>query len=39
MRTIGRLTTVVAGGLAVVAAFVGVRSIPDIKRYLRMRQM
>lgn len=39
MRTVGRLTTVVAACLAVVATFVGVRSIPDIKRYLRMRQM
>jgi len=39
MRTVGRLTTVVGVCIAAVAAFVGVRSIPDIKRYLKIRQM
>ena len=29
MRAIGRLT----------AAVVGIRSVPDVKRYLKMRQM
>lgn len=39
MRTVGLLTTVVGAGIAALAAFVGVRSIPDIKRYLKIRQM
>jgi len=39
MRTIGRLTTLVGGALAVVSVVVGVRSVPDIKRYLKMRSM
>lgn len=39
MRTVGLLTTIVGAGIAAVAAVVGVRSIPDIKRYLKMRQM
>lgn len=39
MRTVGLLTTIVGAGVAVVAAVVGLRSIPDIKRYLRIRQM
>ncbi|MDT4925904.1 MAG: hypothetical protein QOG01_3617 [Pseudonocardiales bacterium] len=39
MRALGRLTALVglvAGGAAVVVA---VQSIPDIKRYLKMRSM
>lgn len=39
MRTVGLLTTIVGAGLAAVVAIVGVRSIPDLKRYLKMRQM
>lgn len=39
MKTVGLLTTVVGAGIAAVAAVVGVRSIPDIKRYLKIRQM
>ena len=39
MRALGRLTAVfIVTGLAV-AAVVGVRSMPDIKRYLKIRQM
>ena len=34
MRTIGRVTTIVGAALAV-----GIRSVPDVKRYLRIRQM
>jgi hypothetical protein len=33
------LTTVIGVAVAAVAVVVGVRSVPDIKRYLRMRQM
>ena len=39
MRTIGLLTTAVAAGVAVIGAVVGIRSIPDIKRYLKIRSM
>lgn len=39
MRTIGKLTSVVGVVVAALAVVVGVRSIPDIKRYLRMRSM
>jgi hypothetical protein len=39
MKTVGRLTTLAglaAGGVAIVLA---VQSLPDIKRYLKMRSM
>jgi hypothetical protein len=39
MRTVGMLTTVVGAVVAAVAVVVGIRSVPDIKRYLKMRQM
>ncbi len=39
MKTVGMLTTVVAAAIAVAAVGVGIRSIPDIQRYLKMRQM
>jgi hypothetical protein len=39
MRTIGRVTTIVGAALVVVAVAVGIRSVPDVKRYLRIRQM
>lgn len=39
MRTIGRLTTIMLLGLAAVAAAAGLKSIPDIKRYLKIRAM
>lgn len=39
MRTIGRLTTLAVLAAVAVGAVVGVRSIPDIQRYLRIRQM
>ncbi|MFJ2607135.1 DUF6893 family small protein [Streptomyces sp. NPDC091279] len=39
MRFLGLVTTGVAAALAAVAVAVGVRSIPDIRRYLRMRSM
>jgi hypothetical protein len=39
MRTIGRLTSVVVLAVAAVAAVVGFRSVDDLKRYLRMRNM
>jgi hypothetical protein len=39
MRTIGVLTTLLGGALLVIALVLGVRSIPDIQRYLRIRRM
>jgi len=39
MRTIGKFTTFVALAVAVSAVVVGVQSIPDVKRYLKMRSM
>ena len=39
MKTIGKLTTMVAVAALAGAVVLGVRSIPDIQRYLRMRAM
>ena len=39
MRVVGLLTTIVFAVSAAGAAVVGIRSIPDVKRYLRIRQM
>ncbi|MFJ7996387.1 DUF6893 family small protein [Streptomyces sp. NPDC096310] len=39
MRSLGLITTGVAAVLAAAAVALGVRSIPDIRRYLRMRSM
>ena len=39
MRTVGMLTTIVGAAITAVAVVVGIRSVPDVKRYLKMRQM
>ncbi|MFI6697672.1 DUF6893 family small protein [Streptomyces sp. NPDC050509] len=39
MRFLGLITTGVVAAMAAVAVAIGVRSIPDIRRYLRMRSM
>ncbi len=39
MRTVGIITTGVAGLLAVLGLVVGIRSVPDVRRYARMRSM
>ena len=39
MRTIGIITTGVVGVVALAAVALGVRSVPDVQRYLRMRSM
>ena len=39
MRVLGMITTVMLLTAAVAAAIIGVRSIPDIQRYLKIRQM
>ena len=39
MRALGVLTTLVLGAALAGAVVVGVRSMPDVKRYLAMRRM
>jgi hypothetical protein len=39
MRTIGVLTTALGGLLLLAAVVLGIRAIPDIQRYLRIRRM
>jgi hypothetical protein len=39
MRILGMLTTGVGAVVVAVAVAVGIRSAPDIKRYLKMRKM
>jgi hypothetical protein len=39
MRTIGIITTGIAGLAALVGVLVGMRSAPDVRRYLRIRSM
>jgi hypothetical protein len=39
MKTIGIITTSIVAIVAVVGAIVGLRSIGDVKRYLKMRSM
>lgn len=39
MRGLGKVTAVVLTAGVVGALVVGVRSVPDIKRYLKIRQM
>jgi len=39
MRVIGIMATAVAGAAALIGVAVGLRSIPDLRRYLNMRRM
>jgi hypothetical protein len=39
MRAVGVLTTLAFGAVLAGAVVVGVRSVPDVKRYLAMRRM
>jgi hypothetical protein len=39
MRALGVLTTLVLGAAFAGAVAVGIRSVPDVKRYLAMRRM
>jgi hypothetical protein len=39
MRAIGMFTTGIGAVVVAVAVVVGIRSVPDIKRYLKMRKM
>ena len=39
MRALGVLTTLVLGAALAGAVAIGIRSMPDVKRYLEMRRM
>lgn len=39
MKTVGIIFTGMAGALALLGVALGVRSIPDVRRYLRIRSM
>ena len=39
MRTIGIIATSAAGLLALLGVAVGIRSVPDLKRYLHIRSL
>lgn len=39
MRTVGIVTTAALGLFALFGVVLGVRSVPDVQRYLRMRSM
>jgi hypothetical protein len=39
MKTVGIITTALGAALAVFAVLVGVRSVPDVIRYLKIRKM
>ncbi|MFE3947408.1 DUF6893 family small protein [Streptomyces sp. NPDC059118] len=39
MKTLGIIAAGAAAAVAVVAVAVGIKSIPDIRRYLRIRSM
>lgn len=39
MRAVGMVTALVGAAVAAVVVAVGIRSVPDIKRYLKIRQM
>jgi hypothetical protein len=39
MRTIGIIATGIVGAVALLGVVIGIRSVGDIKRYLRMRSM
>ncbi|MFB7719594.1 MULTISPECIES: DUF6893 family small protein [unclassified Nocardia] len=39
MEAVGVIATVVVGVVVVAGLYVGVRSIPDLRRYLKIRHM
>ncbi len=39
MRIVGIVTTVIAAVIALGGVAVGIRSIPDVRRYLKIREM
>ncbi|WP_373861379.1 DUF6893 family small protein [Nocardia grenadensis] len=39
MQTVGVVSTAVVAVLAAAAVYLGVRSVPDLRRYLKIRHM
>jgi hypothetical protein len=39
VKAIGFITTTLVGAIAVLAAVVAVKSLPDVQRYLKIRSM
>ncbi|MFE9324358.1 DUF6893 family small protein [Nocardia sp. NPDC050630] len=39
MQAVGVVSTAVVGVIVVVGAYLGIRSIPDLRRYLKIRHM
>ncbi|WP_435824527.1 DUF6893 family small protein [Nocardia rhamnosiphila] len=39
MQTVGVVSTAVVAVLAAVGVYLGVRSVPDLRRYLKIRHM
>ena len=39
MKVVGEIATVAAGVIVALGVVMGVRSIPDIQRYIKIRQM
>jgi Family of unknown function (DUF6893) len=39
MRVIGMGTTLLVAAIAAIGVIVGIRSAPDVKRYMKMRKM
>ncbi len=39
MKSLGVFTTLVGGAVALAAVVVGIRSIPDVQRYLKIKSM
>lgn len=39
MATVGAIATAIVAVVAAIGVYIGVRSVPDMRRYLRMRRM
>ncbi|WP_433599302.1 DUF6893 family small protein [Nocardia sp. CA-135953] len=39
MQAVGVVSTAVVGVIVVVGAYLGIRSIPDLRRYMKIRHM
>ncbi|WP_373862817.1 DUF6893 family small protein [Nocardia amamiensis] len=39
MQAVGVISTAIVAGLAAVGLYLGVRAIPDLRRYLKIRHM
>ncbi|WP_099024743.1 DUF6893 family small protein [Mycolicibacterium palauense] len=39
MDVVGWIATIVVAGVIVAGVVIGIKSIPDVQRYLKMRQM